>query len=207
MDITEDPPPEAFEDGPEAEGPYRRRSAWLFRVVALVLALSVLALYALRPAPEDGGIERLPDFELERLGADGGTFGSADLEGAPVVINFWASWCIPCREEMPLFEETWKRYRGQGIQFVGVAVQDSPQKAEAFADKLGITYPIVFDPDLDLIEDVTDLDGLPGLPLTFFVKADGTFLELEGRDSSQIGAVSEEALIDAIEQLLDTGTA
>lgn len=201
MEGTEDLSPGPLEEE-EEEGPYRRRSAWLFRIVALVLALSVLALFALRPAPEDG-IERLPSFELERLGADGGTFGSDDLEGAPVVVNFWASWCIPCREEMPLFEETWKRYRGQGIQFVGVAVRDSPQKAEAFAEKLGITYPIIFDPDLELLEQVTDLDGLP---LTFFVQSDGTLLEIEGRESSQIGAVSEEQLIDAIESLLDTGT-
>ena len=202
MDGTEDLSPVILE-GDEEEGPYRRRSAWLFRIVALVLALSMLALFALRPAPEDG-IQRLPRFELERLGADGETFGSDDLEGAPVVVNFWASWCIPCREEMPLLERTWQRYRDQGIQFVGIAVRDSPQKAEAFAERLGITYPIVFDPDLQLIEQVTDFDGLP---LTFFVQADGSFLDFEGRDSSQIGAVSEQQLVDAIEALLDTGTA
>lgn len=203
MDEPE-PPPEAFTDE-EEEGPYRRRSLWVFRLVALVLALSLLGYYAIRPAPTDGGIERLPEFELELLGSEGETLGSDDLKGAPVIVNFWASWCIPCREEMPLFQRTYERYKGQGLQVVGVDVRDSPDKAQAFVDKLGITYPIVTDLDLELLEAMTDLDGLP---LTFFVKADGTFLELEGSGSGpRIGAVSESELVQAIELLLESATA
>ncbi|MBA2725553.1 MAG: TlpA family protein disulfide reductase [Actinobacteria bacterium] len=188
----------------EDDGPYRRRSLWLFRLVALGLALTLLAYFAVRPAPQEGGIERLPKFELELLGDEGGTLGSDDLAGAPVILNFWASWCIPCREEMPMFQEVFERYEGRGIQFVGVDVRDSPDKAQAFIDKLGITYPIVVDPDLTLLEEITDFDGLP---LTFFVRADGTFLEVEGVGATQIGAVSEEQLIEAIDLLLETGTA
>lgn len=202
MDEAE-PLPSEFEDRDE-EGPYRRRSMWLFRLVALLLAASLLAYFAVRPAPS-GRIERLPDFELPLLGEDGETLGSADLEGAPVILNFWASWCIPCREEMPLFQRTYEKYKGQSLQVVGVDVKDAPDNAQAFVDKFGITYPIVQDLDLELLEDLTDFEGLP---LTFFVKADGTFLEIDGvGDGPRIGTVSEEQIEAAVGLLLRGGNA
>ena len=177
----------------------------MFRLVALLLAGSLFAYFAIRPAPSDGGIKRLPDFELALLGEDGATFGSDDLEGAPVILNFWASYCEPCLEEMPLFNRTYERYKDQGLQIVGVDVKDSPQKAQAFVDKLGISYPIVQDLDQPLLSDMTDFEGLP---LTFFVKADGTLLELEGTGSGpRIGTVSEAQLEEAIGLLLNSGTA
>ena len=86
---------------------------------------------------EQQGVPRpafvLPDTEGQRRSI-------AEWDGQVVVLNFWATWCAPCREEIPLFIELQKRYGEQGLQFVGVAV-DRPQAAAAFAEEIGMNYP------------------------------------------------------------------
>ena len=75
--------------------------------------------------------EAAPDFELDLF--DGNRVRLSDFKGKVVVLNFWASWCPPCRKEMPAFERTWQEYRDQGVVFVGVAVQDYEADSRAFA--------------------------------------------------------------------------
>src|SRR5581483_7895462 len=70
------------------------------------------------------------DFNLPRF--DGGTLRLADLKGQPVMINFWASWCVPCREEAPILQQTWEEYRDKGVVFVGVDIWDTEVDARAF---------------------------------------------------------------------------
>ncbi|MEX2552159.1 MAG: TlpA disulfide reductase family protein [Actinomycetota bacterium] len=104
-----------------------------------------------------------PDFELPLL--SGGRLSSGQLKGRVVVFNFWASWCVPCREEAPALEAAWNKYRGDGLMLVGVNVQDSVEDAKAFVEEFGLTYPIVRDTDLKLWTRL----GVRGLPETFFV--------------------------------------
>lgn len=144
-------------------------------------------------SPTEGG-RAAPDWELPLL-AGTGTFGSDDLTGFPVVVNFWASWCIPCREEMPLFERAWRDYRARGVRIVGVNVQDTERAATKFVEDFDITYPIVRDEDQSLARKM----DLIGLPQTFFIDHTGRFLAA----TSGLGAISNQDLLSHIEKLLE----
>lgn len=85
-----------------------------------------------------------PNFTLETV--DGKTISLADLHGKPVILNFWASWCVPCREEFPLLVSAYQKYSAQGLQIVGVIHDDGPQTATDFAKSYGATWPLVLDP-------------------------------------------------------------
>ena len=86
-----------------------------------------------------------PDFTLQTL--DGQTVTLSALRGQPVIVNFWASWCIPCREEFPLLVSAYQQYSEQGLQIVGVIHDDGPQTATDFARQYGATWPLVLDPN------------------------------------------------------------
>ena len=77
---------------------------------------------------------------------DGGSFDLADLRGDVVVLNYWASWCAPCRLEAPELRKVADEYADQGVQFVGINIRDEKDKARAFEESFGIEYPSVFDP-------------------------------------------------------------
>ena len=94
----------------------------------------------------------------------------AGLKGRPVVLNFWASWCIPCRAEMPYFERIYREYRDEGVVFVGLAVQDDPQSAQDFLRALGITYPT----GMDRRSEAANSYSLVGLPTTIFITPETT---------------------------------
>jgi len=178
---------------------WRARGAYAIPAVVLV---ALLAWGFLAPGSQPD--RRAPDFELELLGGD--TISSDDLRGRPVVLNFWASWCIPCREEMPAFERMWKRYRDDGIQIIGVNIQDSVAGAREFVDEIDVTYPIALDPQGSLAADL----GVRGLPQTFFIDEDFRFEKISpgeaiegGGDRVVFGALDEDRLEEEILELLD----
>lgn len=101
--------------------------------------------------------------------------GCVDLNayaGRPIVVNFWASYCHPCRQEFPLFRRALRRYRETGLQVIGVSHDDIDSDAIAFADEFGATWPLSRDPD-GAIADAYVL-APPGIPQSFFVRRDGT---------------------------------
>ena len=124
------------------------------------------------------------NFTLESV--DGTTKVSLeDFREKPVVINFWASWCGPCKEEIPLFEKTWKKYKDKDVVFVGIDVMDDRNNAEEFLKDQGITYINLYDSS----GEVSNKYGVIALPATFFldkkgkivVKNYGPFIGEEGR--------------------------
>ena len=167
--------------------------------------IGLLTYGLLTSAPQ--GIEegtRLPGFELARLDEEG-VMTEEDLAGAPVVINFWASWCIPCKEEAELLQETYERYKDEGVIFLGVNIKDANVDAQAFIEEYGITYPVVSDPSEELARDL----GVKGIPETFFIDAEGAFVgTAAGQRQAQrggtvvLGPVSEESLTTNIDILL-----
>jgi len=109
-----------------------------------------------------------PNFTLPRLDSSG-KLQLASLRGRAVVLNFWASWCVPCKGEAPLFEAAWKQWRKRGVVVVGVDSQDFTGDARRFANAYGITYPLVHDG----AGKTKDSYGVTGFPETFFVNRKG----------------------------------
>jgi cytochrome c biogenesis protein CcmG/thiol:disulfide interchange protein DsbE len=102
-------------------------------------------------------------------GLDGGCVRLADLRGKPVVINFWASWCHPCRQEFPLLRRTFNEHRGQGLEIVGVSFQDIASDARRFARDHHADWLLAFDDS----GDVAKAYGIRPVPQTLFVRRDG----------------------------------
>lgn len=178
---------------PAGRHPRRRLivTAWSMAGVAAVVAL--LTVNVARPTgPVDTPIvgRPAPAFDLETL--DGRRLTLAELRGSPIVLNFWASWCIPCREEAPLLTAADEQYGPTGLRVVGVVYQDSSENARQFMDRYGQSYPGVLDP-----EGRTAIDyGVFGIPETFFIDAAGVVR------SRQLGAVTAEDLERQIEAVL-----
>ncbi|MGH2934596.1 MAG: TlpA family protein disulfide reductase [Gaiellaceae bacterium] len=110
--------------------------------VAGLLALLVWRLTHQQHAPKVGS--SAPVFTLSRLTGTG-SIDLASLRGKPVVLNFWASWCIPCKSEAQVLEQAWQRYRKQGVAFVGVDFHDVTGDARRFVGAHGLTFPMVED--------------------------------------------------------------
>ncbi|HEV2075750.1 MAG TPA: TlpA disulfide reductase family protein [Thermoleophilaceae bacterium] len=192
------------------ESPRRRgrlRIAVLVAVAAAFLALLVFGL--VKKAPETGIDEALaqgrtpipPAFELPVLDAGevelpgdveaafaDGTVALEELRGTPVVLNFWASWCAPCRDEAPLLENAWRSARGEGVLVLGLNQQDLTGDAGEFIDEFGLSYPNVRDESNDVALDW----GVTGLPETYFISAEGEVT------AHVVGTVSEAQLESGI---------
>ncbi len=113
-----------------------------------------------------------PDFTLDRLDTEGQTLTLSELRGKPLVVNFWASWCIPCKDEAPVLQKTWERYRKQGLVVVGVDSQDFRKDARRFMRRFGVTYPVVYDGKGSTLGKW----GVTGFPETFFVDRSGNLV-------------------------------
>ncbi len=141
-------------------------------VVGSLVALAAVVLWAgFRGAdyrPLEVG-DPAPEFLAQRM--DGSEMAAAELLGRPYMLNIWATWCAPCRDEMPELKELHHLYRDRGFQVVGVSVDDRGSKAtiRAFLDDLDIDFPIVHDPTWGVV----DSYSLMGLPGTFLIDADG----------------------------------
>ena len=186
-----------------ATGRAVRRAVFVLGPVVAFIALLAYGLSTSAPSRVEEGA-RLPDFELTRLD-ETGMLTTADLEGKPVVINFWASWCIPCRQEAELLQATYEEYRDEGVVFLGVNIKDSNVDAKAFIDEYDMTYPVVSDPNEELAREL----GVVGIPETFFIDDEGTFVgsasgprQARKEGVQWLGPVSEEALITNIDILL-----
>ena len=136
--------------------------------------------------------EKMPaaDFTLKLF--DGGDFRLSDHKGTPVVIYFYASWCLSCGIGVFNLEKVYKKYAGKKVSFVGVAVQDTEEKAKKFLAKHGITFPSGLDGDETIKADY----GVVGHPFTFFIDRNGLIAYIHP------GAITEELLTYELEKIL-----
>jgi cytochrome c biogenesis protein CcmG/thiol:disulfide interchange protein DsbE len=120
---------------------------------------------------ERGESPAAPLFLLKRLDREG-MLSLADLRGKGVVLNFWASWCVPCKDEAPLLEEAWQQHRRRGLVVIGVDAQDFEGDARRFMKRFGITYPVVYDGKGSTLGRY----GITGFPETYFVDRQGNLV-------------------------------
>ncbi len=126
------------------------------------------------PEPSDAGpaADGAPDLALDCLA--GGTLDLAQAPGVPTVVNLWASWCGPCREELPLLQQL-SVDAGEQVRVLGVDSQDGRPQGVSFATDAGLTFPLAFDGDGALAAEL----GLRGLPHSLFLAADGSVVHIE----------------------------
>jgi len=163
-------------------------------VVVAILGLVVTLALAFRRDPHDirtGTIGKpAPGFTLERLDGSG-TVALADLSGKVVVVNFFASWCLPCTQENPALVRVYERYRASDVVMLGVNYQESRDNGLAYVRRMGMGWTTVADDD----GRVALSYGVFGPPETFFIGPDGV---IAGR---HIGPIDEATLVTAIETL------
>jgi len=194
---------------PPQPSPGGGRNPLALLVVAVVAAamlyfgfVHVAARSARRYGPSASGVfgksAPAPDFSLESL--DGKTMRLSDFRGKAVLLNFWATWCGPCKIEMPWFVDLQKEYGSQGLQIVGVAMDDSSKDDIArFAQEMGVNYPVLLGK-----EAVGEAyGGVPALPESFFIGRDGKIVD------RIIGLRGKGEIEDSIKKALNTqsGTA
>ena len=173
-----------------------RKSAIAIAALLVVGFLGLLVWGMLNKQPITGlsGVTMVnraaPGFTLTTF--NGNTISLQDLRGKPVVINFWASWCPPCRVEASLIERMWRAYKNRGLIFLGVNIQDRKKDALNYIREFDITYPNGPDPTGEISIDY----GVSGLPVTFFISSEGEVVR------RWVGAIEKSVLISAIEEIM-----
>ncbi|MCC6454553.1 MAG: TlpA family protein disulfide reductase [Caldilineaceae bacterium] len=166
--------------------PTRAMRLWQLAIVTiLVLFVGILAFRLWDTNVSDHRADGLaPDFTFTTF--EGETISLADLQGKGVVLNFWASWCDPCRDEAALLESAWRREQGNGIVFLGLDYLDQEPSAKAYLEEYGISYPN--GPDLQ--SGAARRYGIKGVPETYFIAPDGKIVQ------TVIGPVTSPAQLD-----------
>src|ERR1700756_3548388 len=172
-------------------------------VVVAVIAAAMLYFgfhMARRPGSDApailGKTTPAPDFTLEKL--NGGNLKLSDLRGKAVLLNFWATWCGPCKIETPWLVEMQSQYGNQGLQVVGVAMDDSGKdEISKFAKDMGVNYPVLL--GKEAVGD--EYGGVPALPESFFIGRDGKIVD------KIIGLKGKAEIEDSIKKALNTQAA
>jgi cytochrome c biogenesis protein CcmG/thiol:disulfide interchange protein DsbE len=185
-----------------------RRAKIVLQAAAVLVIASLVALFGWRLAEQEEGrslsaaVKRgerpyPPELVYETLDGEG-TIRLADYRGQAVVVNFWASWCGPCKDEAPLLQETWEAYRDEGLVVLGIDAQDLRVDAKRFVERYGLTYPLAYDGNGASLGRF----GWSGFPETWFVGRDGRLV-----GEHIVGPFTAEQLLENVRVALDTPAA
>ena len=169
----------------------------ILAIAGLVLALGVAGFLLMQgnaknesPANLPEAKEHAPNFTLVLV--DGKSFQFSEHKGKPVLINFFASWCLPCREEMPVLVKIAHEYGPKGVVLLGIAVDDTEEKMKDFIARYGVNFPV----GLDKTAEIQKSFGLYGIPTTYFIDKQGIINYFHS------GVVTEELLRHELDKLL-----
>ena len=149
----------------------------LIAILVLILT-SGLLITGCSPPSQPGGpaqgpqVGKLaPDFKLENL--DGQSVSLSDFRGKPVLINFWASWCGPCRAEMPYIQQIYEEWSDKGLEVLAIDIGESSSKVKEFLQSQGLSIPVLLDTEKNVAQEY----NITGIPTTFFIDKDGIIQE------------------------------
>lgn len=137
----------------------------VFKCIAVVAAACLLAVSLPAAASLKG--KPAPDFALKST--TGENLRLSEFRGDVVMVNFWATWCGPCRQEMPILDELYDRYQKVGFQLIGVNIDDDPRRAIEMLESLGVSFPVVFDDR----KEVSEQYQVQAMPVTLLIDRDG----------------------------------
>jgi cytochrome c biogenesis protein CcmG/thiol:disulfide interchange protein DsbE len=177
-----------------------KRTRWgLIAIVLVAIAFVAILAFGMKRSAIDRPDDVAPNFDMQFFNGyeweDLQTAQLSDFQGRPVVLNFWASWCVECKIEADLLEQTWRDYRDDGVVFLGVAYIDVEPKSLAYLEEYNITYPNA----PDLRSSVSSKYDITGVPETFFIDKEGNVVHI------QLGPVNETMLTGIIDQMLAEG--
>lgn len=163
-------------------------------VFSIALLLTTLLFSATGVADIPGGQKKAPDFTLKS--STGGNVKLSELRGRVVLVNFWATWCTPCKEELPFFNTLYRRYQNLGLEVLGVNIDKVSSQGAKMGTALGLSFPVLFDPS----GKTSNLYQIRTMPTTFVVAKDGTLRHVhwgfgpaeEARYESEIRALLKE---------------
>lgn len=169
----------------------------MLRLIAALCLLAALVGCGEPPADTEPSASAAPTAAIDftRPTHDGSTFTLSDHRGDVIVLNFWATWCVPCLAEMPEFIQMQEELRDQGVQFVGVSHDAGGlDDIRPFAEQLDVNYPLVPDPEMDIS---AQFGGVQVLPTTFVLDREGAI------HASAYGALDRAELLDLLGGLID----
>ncbi|WP_017184953.1 thiol-disulfide oxidoreductase ResA [Alkalibacillus haloalkaliphilus] len=152
----------------------KKKKRLIFRSVVLAILAGTLVFVLIvnagseRPSLQEG--VEAPNFKLDRLDQEGESIELHDLRGQGVMVNFWATYCEPCKEEMPYMDQLYEEYHDQGIEIVAVSVDRNESVINNFYNRLNLTFPSTHDRNNTVME----LYEVVNLPASFFIRPDGT---------------------------------
>jgi peroxiredoxin len=136
--------------------------------------------------------EKLDDFTLNDL--QGNEISLSDFTGKIIVLNFWATWCPPCKAEIPDFVETYNEFKNQDVVFLGVSIDDDINALEQFVSEYHIDYPVLID---NLTENVSASWNISAIPTTFFINTDGKIID------KWVGQIPKQQLVSILNELIN----
>ena len=192
--------PDLIETPPSRKGLGLGGILLLLAVVAIALVFGLALARKNQTQPTAGPA---PDFTLTTL--DGAQINLASLKGRVVVVNFWASWCGPCRQEAPVLERVWQQYKDKDVVIVGIAYTDTENNAKAYLQQFGNTYPN----GLDIGTKISEMYNIQGVPETFIIDRKGNisrFFKVPFVEDAQQNFDGGKQLTDAIDAALGSST-